>query len=307
MATAEAAATTGLAPVKTGGLYTFARLLRESPRLVVGIIILAILILMAVLEPVVNSARLHGMLSTEIGNFDLNQPVSWAHPLGTDNFGRDVLALQFTGLRNSIFIGLIAGGLATAVAVILATAGGYLGGRTEAIITVFSNSVIVIPSWPIVAILVLFVFRPNAFFLALVLAFFGWAGSTRVIMPQIRSLRERPFVDLARVTGFGSWSIMFKEIVPNFLPYIVLGFTFAVVNAIYAETGLRLIGLGPATTVSLGQLINWALTNGALAQGYYIVALSPIVMLVLLFASLNFINFGLEEVYNPRLKKITGL
>ena len=100
---------------------------------------------------------------------------------------------------------------------------------------------------------------------------------------------------------------MFREVLPNFLPYIVLSFSYAVAYNIMAETGLRVIGLGPQTVVSLGELINFSLYAGTLAQGYYLVALCPIVMLVLIFASLNFINLGMEEVYNPRLKKITGL
>jgi peptide/nickel transport system permease protein len=151
------------------------------------------------------------------------------------------------------------------------------------------------------------VFRPNIEFLALALAFFSWPYPTRVIMPQIRSLRERPFVDMARVNGYGSWSVMFLEIVPNFLPFIVLGLVSAISGSILAETGLRLLGLGPATAASLGTLIQATLYTGTLAQGLYLIALSPIVMLILIFVSLNLINFGLEEVYNPRLKKITGL
>ena len=296
-----------MAKVRTGGFWTFARLLRESPILVVGLVIFGLLVLGAILEPVINNARLDGHLSTELGIFDVLAPSSARHPLGTDHYGRDVLALQFTGLKNSLLVGLIAGGLATVVAVAMATIGGYLGGRTEVVITTIANSVLIIPSWPIIAIVVLFIFRVNLLFLAIVLAFFGWPWPARVMMPQIASLKSRPYVDLARVSGFHSISIMFREVVPNFLPYIILGFTYAVAGNIMAETGLRLVGLGPATVVSLGQLINFALYSGTMAQGYYLIALSPIIILILIFVSLNFINLGLEEVYNPRLKKITGL
>ncbi|HET6486407.1 MAG TPA: ABC transporter permease [Spirochaetia bacterium] len=293
--------------VRTGGIWTFLRLLRESPRLTVGLVLLLILAAAAIVEPVINNARLQGRLSTEMGDFDVHAPSSPAHPLGTDDSGRDVLALQFTGLRNSLLIGLVAGGLGTAIAVIMACLGGYLGGRTEMIITGITNSVLIIPSWPIVAIIVLFVFKPGVLFMSAVLAFFTWPFPTRVIMPQIASLRERPFIDLARMTGQGSWSIMFREIVPNFLPFIVLGLTTSISGSIMAETGLRIIGLGPVQLVTLGQLINWTLYAGTLSQGYFAIALSPIILLVLVFVALNFVNFGLEEVYNPRLKKITGL
>jgi peptide/nickel transport system permease protein len=295
------------AVIRTGGFRTFGRLLRESPRLVVGIVIFGILLVAAVFSTPINRARIGDHLSTEVGIFDMNMPVSSAHPLGTDSDARDELALLMTGLKNSLVIGFIAGGMGTGLALLLATLAGYFGGRTESAVTAVTNSVMIIPSLPVLAIISTFVFRPDIIFLSLMLALFGWPVPTRVIMPQIRSLRERPFVDMARVNGYGSWAVMFLEIVPNFLPFIVLGLVSAISGSILAETGLRLLGLGPATATSLGTMIQTTLYTGTLAQGQYLIALSPIVLLILIFVSLNLINFGLEEVYNPRLKKITGL
>jgi peptide/nickel transport system permease protein len=293
--------------VRTGGIFTIARLLRESPILVVGITIFGLLVLVAIFEPVINNALLHGNRSTELGLYDVHLPSSREHLFGTDERGRDVLALQFTGLRNSLLVGMLAGAMSLGISVVLATVAGYVGGRTEAVITAITNSWLIIPSWPVIAILVLYVSKVSLLFLALVLAAFGWPTAARVMTAQIASLKSRPYVDLAKLNGFGSTSIMFREVLPNFLPYIVLSFSYAVAYNIMAETGLRIIGLGPQTVVSLGELINFSLYAGTLAQGYYIIALCPIVVLVLIFASLNFINLGLEEVYNPRLKKITGL
>jgi peptide/nickel transport system permease protein len=293
--------------VRTGGIFTVARLLRESPILVVGITIFGLLALVAIFEPVINNALLHGNRSTELGLYDVHLPSSREHLFGTDERGRDVLALQFTGLRNSLMVGMLAGAMSLGISVILATIAGYVGGRTEAVITAITNSWLIIPSWPVIAILVLYVSKVSLLFLALVLAAFGWPTAARIMTAQIASLKSRPYVDLAKLNGFGSTSIMFREVLPNFLPYIVLSFSYAVAYNIMAETGLRIIGLGPQTVVSLGELINFSLYAGTLAQGYYLIALCPIVVLVLIFASLNFINLGLEEVYNPRLKKITGL
>ncbi|MGA2974729.1 MAG: ABC transporter permease [Spirochaetia bacterium] len=293
--------------VRTGGIFTIARLLRESPILVVGITIFGLLVLVAIFEPVINNALLHGNRSTELGLYDVHMPSSREHFFGTDERGRDVLALQFTGLRNSLLVGMLAGAMSLGISVILATVAGYVGGRTETVITAITNSWLIIPSWPVIAILVLYVAKVSLLDLALVLAAFGWPSATRVMTAQIASLKSRPYVDLAKLNGFRSASIMFREVLPNFLPYIVLSFSYAVAYNIMAETGLRVIGLGPQTVVSLGELINFSLYAGTLAQGYYLVALCPIVMLVLIFASLNFINLGMEEVYNPRLKKITGL
>ena len=262
----------------------FLRLAKGSPLLIIGLVILFILATAAIFEPAINRARLDGGRSTEIGNYEMLESPSLKHPLGTDHFGRDVLALLFTGLRNSLVVGLIAGALATGIAITLATIAGYLGGRVEAGITAFTNAVLIIPSWPIIAIIVVFVERIDLGFLAFLLAFFSWPWPCRQMTPQISSLKSRPYVDLAKISGFSPFTIMFKEVLPNFLPYIVLGFTYSVAGNIMAETGLRLVGLGPGNITSLGQLINWALYTGVMAQGYYVIALSPIVLLVLVTA-----------------------
>ncbi|HQE24508.1 MAG TPA: ABC transporter permease [Candidatus Atribacteria bacterium] len=283
------------------------RIFKDSPKFTVGIIIILLLIIIALLEPKVNVYRLNGHSSTEIGLYETSLPPSRDHPFGTDPYGRDVLSLILTGLKYSLLVGFTAGSLATIVAVVLATLAGYKGGSIDAFITTVSNAILVIPSWPIVAIIVLFVDKVNLLYLSLILAFFSWAGSSRQMKPQIASLKERPYVELAKVTGFSDLEIMFKEILPNFLPYIFVGFSYAVTGTMMAETALRLVGLGPADIPSLGQVLNWALYSGALAQGHYFLTLVPIVVLVLVFVSMNLINVGLDEVYNPRLKKITGV
>jgi len=283
------------------------RIFKSSPKFTVGVIIISILIVIALLEPTINNHRLGGHSSTEIGLYETSLPPSKEHPFGTDAYGRDVFSLILTGLKYSLLIGFIAGGLATLIAVVLATTAGYKGGWLDAFITTVSNAILIIPSWPILAIIVLFVRKVDLFFLSLILAFFSWAGSSRQIKPQIASLKERPYVELARVTAFSDIEIMFKEILPNFLPYIFVGFSYAVTGTMMAETALRLVGLGPADIPSLGQILNWALYAGALAQGHYFLVLTPIVILILLFVSINLINVGLDEVYNPRLKQITGV
>jgi peptide/nickel transport system permease protein len=125
------------AQINMGALSQFVRLAKGSPKLVIGMVLFILLAAAAIFEPVINNARLDGQRSTEIGNYDVLLSASSKHPLGTDHFGRDVLALLFTGLKNSLLIGLIAAALATAIAVTLATIVGYIGGRVEAVITTF--------------------------------------------------------------------------------------------------------------------------------------------------------------------------
>jgi len=298
--------------LKIGGLLFFKRfsngfisILKTSPMLRAGLGILLLIVLMAIFEPLINGYLLKGHKSTEFGLFERLLPPSYEHPLGTDHFGRDLFALQLTGLLYSLVIGLIAGGVATIIAVVIAVTAGYTGGKLDAILNSATNAILVIPSLPILIAITAYV-RMDLILMSLTLAVFSWPGAARATRAQILSLKEMSYVELAKVSALNKVEIMFTEILPNLIPYIIVGFANAIVGAILAETGLRMIGLGPSEIPSIGFLLNRAMDSGALAQGYYQMVLAPAFLLILTFISLNLINVGLEEVFNPRLKKITG-
>jgi len=294
------------APVRAGPLWRATTAIwRASPRLKLGLTLLLLLLALSFLEPIITHLRLEGRGPTELGTFPRLASASLQNPLGTDVFGRDLLALLMIGLRFSLMVGLIAGGLATAVAVFVALLGGYSGGRIDYLLNTVTNAILVTPSLPILMAVAAFV-PIDLVLLALVLAFFSWPLGARIIRAQVLSLRERPYVEFARVSGFGRFGIMFGEILPNLVPFIIVGFSYAVIGNILAETGLRLIGLGPGDVISLGLLLNWAMTFGALAQGRYLMVLGPTVCLLLIFIALSLINVGIEERFNPRLKGVTG-
>lgn len=294
------------APTRAAPLWrAISAVWRASPRLKLGVALFLLIAALALLEPVITNLRLGGTGATELGTFARLAPPTLENPLGTDVFGRDMLALLMLGLRFSLMVGLIAGGLATVLAVLVALLGGYSGGKVDQLLSMLTNAILVTPSLPI--LMAVAAFAPiDLFLLALVLAFFSWPWSARIIRAQVLSLRERPYVDFARVSGFGRFGIMFGEILPNLVPFIVVGFAYAVIGNILAETGLRLIGLGPGDVISLGLLLNWAMTFGALAQGRFLMVLGPTVCLLLIFIALSLINVGIEERFNPRLKGVTG-
>jgi len=271
-----------------------------------GLGTLIVLVLLGLFEPLINSYRLSGRGSTEFGLYEKHLPYSYEHPLGTDNFGRDILALQLTGLKHSLLIGVTAGGIATIIAVVVATMAGYLGGKADALLNSAANAVLVIPSLPILIAVSAYV-RMNLQMMSLTLAIFSWPWAARTIRAQILSLKERGYVELAQMTGLNQFEIMFTEILPNLIPFIGVGFSWAIIGAILTETGLRMVGLGPGEIPSIGLLLNWAIGYGALSQRYYQMVLAPAALLVLIFVSLNLVNTGMEEIFNPRLKKITGL
>ena len=282
------------------------RLYRTSRKVTLGLTILFVLAGISVLEPFISNYMLKGNSPTSLGLFGRLLPFSIEHPLGTDHYGRDILGLLFNGLKHSLAVGFLAGSIATLLAVVIALMAAYKGGKWDTVLNSFTSAVLVLPSWAIAAAMVAYTERLNIYTLSFVIAAFIWAWSARTIRAQALSLRERPYIDLARLSGSRDYEIIFKEMLPNLLPYIAVGFSYAVVGAILFETGLRLIGLAPGEFMTLGLLIHWNLTIGVISQGYYYMLLSPIFFLVLIFASLNLINVGLDEVFNPRLKKITG-
>jgi len=284
----------------------FSTVLRTSTVFRVGFVLLIIVFSLAIFEPALNDFRLGGHKSTEFGVYDKLLPFSIEHPFGTDHFGRDSLAIQITGLKFSLMIGLSAGGVATLIAVFMAVVAGFVGGKIDAVLNSVTNAVLVIPTLPILIAMAAYM-RMNLLLISFTLAIFSWPWAARTIRAQILSLKEMGYVELAEMTGLNKFEIMFTEILPNLIPFIGVGFSYATIGAILAETGLRVIGLGPAEIPSLGMLLNWAMTFGVLAQGYYILVIGPAAFLILIFISFNLVNTGVEEVFNPRLKKITGI
>jgi peptide/nickel transport system permease protein len=284
----------------------FSSILKRSLLLKAGFTILLFLLFIIIFEPVFNIYLNEGNDPLRVGVYERVLPSSLKHPIGTDNFGRDLLMLNILGVKYSLFIGVIAGGTSTLIAVSLAVLAGYFGGKIDYVLGVVTNGMLVIPSLPILMVLAMYV-RLDIITMALIIAAFGWPWATRTIRAQILTLKERGYIELAKVSGLGNFKIMFVEILPNLIPYIGVSLSFSVIGAILTETGLRVIGLGPSEIPTLGQLLSWALSWGAISMGYYIMVLGPTIFLIMIFVAFQFINAGLEEIFNPRLKKVTGL
>ncbi|GBC70354.1 Putative peptide transport permease protein [Candidatus Calditenuaceae archaeon HR02] len=287
--------------IKSASYYT-----AKSKKLLVGTSILSSLILVAIFEPIINGVRLGGLQSSAIGYFPRLQMPSQNHPLGTDHFGRDVFAMLITGIKNSLIVGFLVGFVAVSVALVVSLFAAYKGGTIDNLLNSLTNVILILPSWAIAAAAVAYIQRLDITLVALIIASFAWAGPARQIRSQVLSLKSRPYIDLAKMVGERDSEIIFFEILPNILPYIIVGFSYAVIGGILAETGLRLIGLGAAEVMTLGLLIHIFMTSGLIIQGYYHFIIGPVISLILIFISLNLINIGLDELFNPRLKKVTG-
>lgn len=281
--------------------------LRASPKLSLGLAILIVVVLIGIFNQ---------QLITLVGHRTGGDPMAFSadhwqkpnarHLLGTDQFGRDVLAMVLTGLATSLQIGAIAGMLSTAIAVVIAFVAAYKGGLFDAVLATLTDFFLVVPTFPLLIAYSGFAKGVSLVQIGVILAIFSWPGAARQIRSQVLSLRSRPYVDLARVSKFNDLEIIFQELAPNMLPYIALGLAYAAIAAMFALIGLEVIGLGPSGVIDLGLIINLATSGGALSLGAWGVFVAPIFVSALLFFALTLVNIGLEEVYNPRLRKVAG-
>lgn len=280
-----------------------ARVVVSSPKLAGGLIVLALLVLTAASSPLVSHAIGHGSDPVAIAAYDRWLVPSGAHPLGTDQFGRDVLAMVVGSMGISLQIGAIAGLISTGIGVAVAFLAGYLGGWVDSILSTFTGILLVIPTFPLLIALSAYAKNVTLFQVGLMLSIFSWPFAAKIIRSQVLSLRSRPYVELAKVTKAGAMEVITTELLPNLAPFIGVGFASAALGAIFGLVGLEVIGLGPSGVIDLGRIIYSAISTGALTLGAWPMFVVPIALLTLLFAALNLVNIGLEEVYNPRLRR----
>lgn len=238
------------------------------------------------------------------GRFRLNLPPSFKHPLGTDGLGRDILAQLFLGAHQSFQVMFLAGAFGIAVGGILGLVIGYYRGPLDSVVRSIIDIFLVIPMLPMLIVVSSYVRVISIPIMAVILSVFAWAWPARAIRSQVLSVRERPFVDLARLTGMRNVEIVFREIAPNMVPFIGANFISTVATAAMAQIGIELLGLGPQHTVTLGTMIYWAMFNSAIFRGMWWWWSPPIIALVLAFTSLFLIHTGLDEIANPRLREI---
>lgn len=227
------------------------------------------------------------------------------HPLGSESNGRDMLALVLVATPRSLQVGLIAAAVGTLAGIILGFSAGFLGGWLDTLIRILSDAWMTIPGLAVLIVIASYVEEFDINSMALVIALFAWPGPTRIIRSQVLSMRERGYVQMAQISGASTLDIMFREMMPNLLPYLAATFTGAVSGSILAATGLEILGLGPTRIPTLGMAISNALRVSAILRGMWWWWGFPIVMLVAIFMSLFLMTIGLDEIANPRLRGIS--
>ena len=228
-------------------------------------------------------------------------------PLGTDNFGRDVLTELVSATGTSLLIGFVAGTIATLIGLILGLAGGYIGGVLDDIIMFITNLFLTIPS---IVILILISYsigqeQRGAVTIAIVIGFTSWVWTAKAVRAQVVSLRNRDHVNLSKLSGHSIVHIILNDILPYIASYVVMAFILQISSAILAEASLSILGLGPKTTLvpTLGLMMNWAMIYQAQIQGFWWAYIPVIVVIALATFSMNLMNTGLDQVFNPALRE----
>jgi peptide/nickel transport system permease protein len=250
---------------------------------------------------------------TETGNVKQSDYVNIAQvssvqvlPLGTDNFGRDVLTELVEATTVSLVIGFVAGIIATLIGLTLGLLGGYIGGWVDDIIMFITNLFTVIPS---IVLLILISFsigqdKRGAVTIAIVIGFTSWVWTARAVRSQVFSLRNRDHVNLSKLSGHSIYRIILTDILPYIASYVIMALILQISSGILAEAGLSILGLGPRTTdvPTLGLMMNWAMIYQAEILGKWWAYFPVLLTIALITFSMNLMNTGLDQVFNPALR-----
>lgn len=245
----------------------------------------------------------HGL---QIFAFEPSHAPAHATPLGTDSSGRDILASLVYGTPPTYELGFVAGAVGTVLGVITGLVSGYYGGVADGALRGLGDILLGIPAFALLIVIGAVLGAPSIAVLALVIAALSWPLPARAIRSQVLSLREQPFVVMARLSGRNPFGIVFCEILPNVLSLISAILVGAVSGALLIAIGLQLLGLGPTGVTTLGLTLQTAISGGALSEGMWWWWLSPTVLLVLLFFGLFLMSLAVDQIANPRLRRETA-
>jgi len=227
-------------------------------------------------------------------------------PLGTDNFGRDVLTELVSATGTSLKIGLVAGLVATTIGLILGLLAGYIGGLVDDGIMFVTNIFTVIPTFVLLILVTFSVGQEyrGAMTIAVLIGLTSWVWTTRAVRAQVISLRHRDHVNLSKLSGHSTTRIILLSILPFIASYVIMALILQISTAILAEAALSILGLGPRTTEvpTLGLMMNWAMIYSAHLMGKWWAYFPVLLVIALIAFSLNLMNTGLDQVFNPALR-----
>ena len=271
------------------------RMCRQNKLAAVSAIVILLIILLAVFAPVIAP---YGESDTSLTE-RLAGPSS-EHILGTDYLGRDVFTRLLYGARVSLVIGVMPSIIALVVGVTLGLLAGYLGGWVDYVIMRVADVMLSIPSL-LLAMVVMYIMGTSVVTLFIALSLTSWASVARVVRSQTLSLKETEYIEAARSIGVKRWTIMFRHIMPNCIPSLIVLFTLNIPSAILSESSLSFLGIGvQPPSASWGLMVNEAKQYLFTSPWLCLIPCLVIMVVVLAF---NFLGDGLRDVLDPYMKK----
>ncbi|MEU0071764.1 ABC transporter permease [Streptomyces sp. NPDC006332] len=266
-----------------------------------GVAVFAAFCLLALFGPWMTSALLH-QSPTVLDLNAVSSPPSSKHLLGTTASGQDVLAQMVSGTRESMLAGLVASTLGTFIAIVVGVTAGLAGGIVDSALTGLTNVFLTMPGFALIFVISGYTRGGGPVVIGIIIGLFGWAGGTRALRAQAMSLRNREFVLAMRMLGESRWRLATVEVLPHLIGWISAMFLGGFVGGVLAESGLAFLGVSDPTTISWGIMISDAQQGNALISGMWWWFAPPGLCIALLGASVALINFGVDEISNPRLR-----
>src|SRR6476469_4539581 len=273
--------------------------IRRSRKAQVGLIILLVFCIIAVVPGLFTSVRHPNALQ-----FTPRLGPSSAHWLGTTSLGQDIWAQLVYGTRQSLVIAVIAGFFATVIAVIVGVSAAYLGGIADEVLSMITNVFLVLPTFPLIIILATYAGKGTLLVILVVLVVTGWSYGANQLRAQTLSLRNRDFLESARVRGERRSSIIVREVLPTMTSLIVANFLGAALYSVLTAAGLQFLGLGDPNSTSWGTMLYWSQNQAALQTGMPLWSIAPGLCVALLGVSFALINYAFDEISNPALRPV---
>lgn len=224
--------------------------------------------------------------------------------LGADHLGRDMVSLLIEGLRASLYVGFLAGTIATTLGTFLGIYAGYKGGILDDIINLVTNLFLVIPSFVVLLLISASLEEGRSLeLIAVIIGLTTWTWTTRSVRAQTASLKSSEHINLAKVNGANTLTIITRHILPYLASYVFMVFIIQVASGILQEASISMLGLGPHDTVSLGSIMNEAMKNEAIGDGIWWAFLPAAVLITSIVYALYTLNTSMEGVFNPALRK----
>jgi peptide/nickel transport system permease protein len=287
------------APVRRragGGLWTA---IRTSRKAVIGFAIFAVFCVLAAVPGWFTSVDHPNELS-----FSPSLGPSGAHWLGTTSLGQDIWAQLVYGTRQSLVIAVIAGLFATVLSVLVGVSAAYLGGWADDLLSLVTNVFLVIPTFPLIIILATYAGKGTLLVVLVVLVLTGWSYGANQMRAQTLSLRNRDFLEAARVRGERRSYIILAEVLPTMTSLIVANFLGAALYSVLTAAGLQFLGLGDPNSTSWGTMLYWSQSQSALQTGMPLWSIAPGLCVALLGASFALMNYAFDEIGNPALRPV---